>query len=222
MGLKPGETKNSKINYYMMVIYSEIKNMLPQNAIKYNDFQNSCCSNSGRIGESAGIIMESRLCCSCRGSIDILFKLGDPDSKRLAQILEKNLKNIFKNSCGKINTIPQRNENSSEIPAVTVRFNFSCSKNNLAWLLKNIENIPAAITMSLTEFFGIPFAAYQNKKTGSSKTDAAVFKRPNNNSEIIQTVEPGEKIEIVAQWEDWYIIKKNNSSGYIHSKFINT
>ena len=222
MKLKPSEIKNSKINYYMMVIYSEIKNMLPQNAMRYNDFQSSCCNNSGGIGESEGIIIESRLCCNCRGSIDILFTPGDPDSKRLAQILEKNLKNVFKNSCEKINTIPEKNENSPKIPTVTIRFNFSCSGNNLGWVLKNIENIPPNIIMSLTEFFGIPFAAYQNKKIGSSKTDAAIFKRPNNNSEIIQTVEPGEKIEIIAQWEDWYIIKKNNSSGYIHSKFINT
>ncbi|MBQ2672271.1 MAG: SH3 domain-containing protein [Clostridia bacterium] len=222
MKLKPNEIKNSKINYYTMVIYSEIKNMLPQNTMKYNDFQSSCCNNSANSGESAGIIIESRLCCSCQSSINILFKPGAPDSKRLAQILEENLKNVFKNSCRKINTIPGGNENISGIPTVTIRFNFSCGKNSLSWLLKNIENIPAVVTMSLTEFFGIPFAAYRNKKIGSSKTDAAVFKRPNNNSEIIQTVEPGEKIEIISQWEDWYIIKKNNSSGYIHSRFINT
>ena len=59
------------------------------------------------------------------------------------------------------------------------------------------------------------------QKVGSSKTDAAIFKRPNINSEIIQTVEPGEKIIIISQWEDWYIISKNSSFGFVHSKFIN-
>ena len=219
--LKPSEFKNKKINYYMMLIYSETKNMLPQNAMKYSNSQNSRCKNLNNSSETAELILESSLCRSCQGSIDISFYPGNPDSKRLAQILTENLKNIFKNSREKINIFPQNN-NLSVCPTVNIRFNFSCSNNNLDWILKNIENIPAAIVMSLTEFFGIPFTSYQNKKIGFSKTDAAIFKRPNTNSEIIQTIEPGEKAIIISQWEDWYIIKKNGSPGFIHSKFINT
>ncbi len=222
INLKPSEFKNKKTNYYMMLIYSETKNMLSQNALRYNNPQNSCCKNLNNLNETVELTLESKLCYSCNDSIDILFCSGNPNSKRLAQILARNLKNIFKNSCKKINTLPQNSKILSGLPNATVRFNFSCSNNNLDWILKNIENIPAAIIMSFTEFFGIPFTPHQNKKIGSSKTDAAVFKRPNINSEIIQTVEPGEKIMIISQWEDWYIIKKNNSLGFVHSKFINT
>ena len=218
--LKPSEFKNQKINYYMMLIYSEIKNMLIQNAIKYNDFKNSCCGQFNDSNEKAGLILESKLCFGCKENIEILFTPGDPNSKRLAQIFADNLKNIFENPRGKIKTLPQSNNNLSSVPTVAIRFNFSCN-NNFDWVLKNTENIPAAIVMSLTEFFGIPFTAYPNKKMGISKTDAAVFKRPNKNSKIIQTLEPSEKIEVISQWEDWYIIKKNNSSGFVHSKFIN-
>lgn len=221
INLKSGEFKNQKINYYMMLIYREIKNMAHQNAIRCNDFQNLCHSELNSPHETVGLILESKFCCSCESGIDILFRSGNPDSKRLAEILEKNFKSIFENPCDKVNILSQNGKNSAESPIVTLRFNFSCRINKPEWILKNIEGIPATVTMSITEFFGIPFIPYKNQKIGFSKTDAVVFKRPNNNSEIVQTVEPGEKIAIISQWEDWYVIKKNNFPGFIHSKFIN-
>ena len=208
---------SSNCEYYSNLISSEIKNALNSNAISLTnnkiereiseeipDFSNINLQIDSENNDSSNYI------------ISISYKSGIPQSQRLKNILEINLKNIIpKNTNIKI---IEAKENDFE-EDVIIKINCS-NEENFRWLRNNIENLSAAIIMSFTEYFGIPFIPYTGVIYGRAIKDANIFKRPNKKSEIVQTLTEGEKIKLLSQWEDWYVAEKNGILGYINTYFI--
>lgn len=208
---------SSNCEYYSNLISSEIKNALNSNAISLTnnkiereiseeipDFSNINLQIDSENNDSSNYI------------ISISYKSGSPQSQRLKNILEINLKNIIpKNTNIKI---IESKENDFE-EDVIIKINCS-NEENFRWLRNNIENLSAAIIMSFTEYFGIPFIPYTGVIYGRAIKDANILKRPNTKSEIVQTLTEGEKVKLLSQWEDWYVAEKNGILGYINTYFI--
>lgn len=207
----------SNCEYYSNLISSEIKNSLNSNAINLSN-EKLERNDSEDISNFSNINLQidSENNENSDYIVLISYKSGNPQSQRLKNILETNLKNIIPKNA-RIETSESTDEDFEE--DVIIKINCS-NEENFKWLRNNIENLSANIIMSITEYFGIPFIPYTGVIYGRAIKDASIFKRPNIKSEIVQTLTEGEKIKLLSQWEDWYVAEKNGTLGYINTYFI--
>lgn len=213
------KSKNDSSNceYYSNLISSEIKNALNSNAISLaNNIIEREASEEIPDFSNINLQIDSENNNSSDYIISISYKSGDPQSQRLKNILEINLKNIIPENTDIKTTEAEENDFEED---VIIKINCS-NEENFRWLRNNIENLSAAIIMSLTEYFGIPFIPYTGVIYGRAIKDANIFRRPSTKSEIVQTLTEGEKIKLLSQWEDWYVAEKNGILGYINTYFI--
>ena len=222
IGTKENSDKNK--SYYLNLAASEITDCLNANGISYNSINNFNSLNVQEIDKlnTAKIIlaMNEKPDDYENPGIYITFIAGNSESNRLANIISKNLSNIYSNVKTSAQNAPE-NVMWQNIASVTIDFKNSENETNNILLMENTEEIAKNIVMSLSEYFGLPFTACAKNKTGITNTDVNVFKRPSTDSDIKGNIEANTKVKILGMWEMWYIVGQNGNIGYVQSKFIN-
>ena len=218
-------------DYYLELILSETASCLNSNAISYEvigkneDLNKNILTSSGsREAEAVALILqiESSEESPSKRQLKILFKDQNPESKRLAAILAENIKKIY---LGPLTVEAYTNELHSQeemnsVPSVKIILEQFLTPEDISWIRQNVDEISKQLIISLDEYFGIPFVACSTLGVGLAKKDERFRKRPNLNSEIVGSIEANSKINVLGQWEDWYVVGKNHSLGYVQTKFI--
>ncbi len=154
--------------------------------------------------------------------VTIFFNEGNPESKRLSTIILENIKELHYEP-SLVKALPNAlysNSNLNSIPSVKINLGNPLSDIDIEWIRDNIEEISQKIIMSLDEYFALPFVICSNSVEGIALKDESLRKRPNLNSEVVGSVEANSKVNVLGQWEDWYIVGQNDDLGYIQTKFI--
>lgn len=216
--IKTNTMQKSRSEYYLKLIIRQTLECLNSNCISYvTDIKNFKIDANITLSS----ISEKKLIPSANSGLQVFFIPGNPKSKRLAKTMAENLKNIYYNPLNvTIHPKEQNKLNINNAPHVYLGLGYENSKQDMIWLKENTEEISQNIIMSLTEYFGLPFAPCIRSLKGIAKFDSNIFSKPNTKSKIIGFIEKNKKIKVSGQWEDWYIIGKNLDLGYIPSKFI--
>ncbi len=231
--LKPTQnstSKNLKLEYYLNLIVAQTEECLNSNGISYiseKDINNQTLNEyitSNNMADLVNINLKNNLTNECLPSenhgIYVFFKAGNPKSKRLASVISKNLKNIYFNPSNvKMISDNTAQNNLKSSTTIDIGLGYQNNTEDIKWIQNNTEEISQNIIMSLTEYFGLPFVPCFRPRQGITINHASVFEKPCLNSKIIGSAEKNKKISILGQWEDWYIIGKNQKLGYIQSKF---
>ena len=211
-----------KYEYYISLISDELKECLNANAISYTSDGNypneNFTENSQIVNIHFGTNEKSEVMPGETSGIHIVFGAGNPESKRLSEILEENLKNFYSDEISARIISEERPENSVSI---TINTGFTDNPEDLAWLRDNTDSIAKAVVLSLCEYFGIPFIGCQNYIMGVANADATIFDKPSLNARVLGNITKNSKVKINSQWEDWYIIGENGNLGYVQTKFVN-
>lgn len=216
---------NSSYEYYIKLIAAEIKECLNLSGISYSDEPTPEMNefNDNR-SETVQIIFITNnnpgIIPSDNKGIYIFFTAGNPESKRLATTLSKNLGNIYYNPLDV--KIISENTQDSTFPTVTIGMGFENSTQDINWLRENTEEIAKNIIMSLSEYFGVPFVPCKKSDIAVTTSDVTLRKRPSETAEIVGSLPANTKVKIVSQWENWYVIGENGNLGYVQTKYINT
>ena len=161
-------------------------------------------------------------CIPCKKSgLSIYFNSGNPESTMISKIIHRNLKNIYYNPLN-INLISNKNQELRFYSECIVSMFLNNNKKDLDWIRGNIDNICGVITISICEFFGLPFVHSNMNKFGIVKTSTSAYSRPIENSKLAFSCKQNQKVRICGQWENWYIVEENNIFGYIPTKYLFT
>ena len=161
-------------------------------------------------------------CIPCKKSgLSIYFHSGNPESTMISKIIHRNLKNIYYNPLN-INLISNKNQELRFYPECIVSMFLNNNKKDLDWIRGNIDNICGVITISICEFFGLPFVHHKMNEFGILNTNTNTYLRPSKNSKIAFSCKQNQKIHICGQWENWYIVEESNIFGYIPTKYLFT
>lgn len=220
--LNSDSNNQENLEYYIKLISDELRECLNTNGISYN-IPPSNSQNQQIVNLNFSLTNQpDTLAANSMPTLNIVFQSGNPESTRLANIMEENLKNMYSQDAS-INTVPDTsaiNIPNTQNISITLNFEYS-NTNTTSWLINNIETISKIIVRSLCEYFGIPFVGCENYLTGIANTDATIFDKPSLNANVIGNTLENSKVKINGQWEDWYIIGENGKLGYIQTKFIN-
>lgn len=161
-------------------------------------------------------------CIPCKKSgLSIYFHSGNPESTMISKIIHRNSKNIYYNPLN-INLISNKNQELRFYPECIVSMFLNNNKKDLNWLRGNIDNICGVITISICEFFGLPFVHHKMNEFGILNTNTNTYLRPSKNSKIAFSCKQNQKIHICGQWENWYIVEESNIFGYIPTNYLCT
>ncbi|MBQ3092802.1 MAG: SH3 domain-containing protein [Clostridia bacterium] len=207
---------NNISDYYLNLITKELTNSLNLNSIKYEitEFDNKNQNDKLKEIFLTFEFNDNRNTNTYASQdISICVPKGEPYSNRLANCIFENISKILNTK------IVSLSNNCNYTPYVII--NFEISQKSIEKLRNNIEQIPQEIVMGLDKYFGIPFVTCAKNDIAVSTKDINMYMAPNISSRIINSIEPSEKINIIGQWEDWYIVKQHDKLGYIQTKFVN-
>ena len=210
------------INYYINLIINNIAKKLKFCGINHS-FGEFIPSKNPRESIILSFKTNNSInCIPCKKSgLSIYFNSGNPESTMISKIIHRNLKNIYYNPLN-INLISNKNQELRFYPECIVSMFLNNNKKDLDWIRGNIDNICGVITISICEFFGLPFVHSNMNKFGIVKTSTSAYLRPIENSKISFSCKQNKKIHICGQWENWYIVEENNIFGYIPTKYLFT
>lgn len=158
-----------------------------------------------------------------RGIIAFYYPTSS-QGQRAAQLIVDNLKPIYPlpdlvraeatTTLGEVRRV--------RAPAVLLELGFHDNYEDANWITSNIQPSAEAIVLALTEFFGIPFFPASQPVPGRvqytggavSVYDRPAFVRPK------AFLYDGAPVEILNQFEDWYLIRFGQELGYVPTEFI--
>lgn len=157
--------------------------------------------------------------------VDVYYRLASNQSMRFAKILADNMKEIYPNP-NKVTARPS--QNLAEVlrvraPSVLLEVAYHDNPSDANWIINNIQEIARTIALSLTEYFGIPFAQPQPKKTAIVRTGGPnlnLRSMPTTNSVIVGIIPNGSKITVYSQSGEWFVVRYKNATGYVNARFI--
>lgn len=226
--LDPALSISELLEYYLQLVVHEVAECLNFNGINFI-YQNKPLSTNftpSILDNSVEIILtinsaQGPIPCGNRG-IFIFFTPGNPNSKRLATSISKNIGNIYRNPSDvkMIATKPNETVDSTYIPRITIEICYVNDPEDIVWLRENIEGLSKSIVMSILEYFGVPYAQCPKSIFGFTNQDTNIMMRPALNSDIVGSLKPDTKVRLVGQWEGWYIVLYKDNLGYVPTKCI--
>ena len=109
-------------------------------------------------------------------------------------------------------------------PAVLIETGYHDNKDDVTWIKENTYAIASNIVESLTQFFDIPFISppVPPRNGVVNAANVNVRSKPSTDSYVITRLNKDTPVTILGQWENWYVINKDNITGYMYSDFVTT
>lgn len=219
--------------YYMNLIADEMEPFLISNGITFE--RNELGSNLTRSIESSNegnfdlhLALHSNasppsLTGVLKG-IDVYYRPDNYQSKNAAEIIADNLKNIYP-SPSLVKAVPTTTLSELNLvnsPSILIETGYHDNIDDVTWIKENTYAIASNIVESLTQFFDIPFISPPTppKKGVVNANNVNVRSKPSTDSYIITRLSKDAPITILGQWENWYVINKDNITGYIFADFV--
>lgn len=156
---------------------------------------------------------------------DVYYAPAGGLSKKFADIVVKNFKKIYPIP-ENVRALPTFNLGEvlkTNAPAVLIEVAYHDNLQDMTWIANNIDPIAKAISMSITEYFGVPFIEPQPVRKGIVTVSSGylnIRSKPNLNSTVILRAPKGAEVYILGEWQGWYVVAYKGATGYASSRFI--
>lgn len=147
------------------------------------------------------------------------------NGKRFADIAAENLQMIYPLPA-KVRTVPTTSLGEvrrTKAPSVLAEIAYHDNAEDAQWIRDNIDAIAANLTLSLTEYFGIPFNTPQPIYTTSVATrgpNLNIRYNPSTEAAIIGSIPNGAEVVVYANIPDWAVVGYGNTVGYVSSRYL--
>ena len=158
-----------------------------------------------------------------RGSIAFYYPTSTK-GQRAAEIIANNFKFIYPEpalvSARPTTTLGEVSK--TKAPAVLFEIAYHDNLQDAVWIKNNLRDIARNISLSLADYFDIPFVVPEEERTGVvTATALNIRARPNTNSQILTTVPQGTTLNILGSADGWYTVNYNGITGYVSAQYVN-
>lgn len=178
------------------------------------DFHLSLHSNAspaGQEGQNRGII--------------VYYYPGSADSLRMAEILVDNLQTIYPLP-EKVKAMPTVNIGEvrrTRAPAVLIEIGYHDNVEDATWVEQNIDALAERISLSVTEYFGVPFLSPQPLRQGTVTVQGGrlnIRDLPLMGSEVLARAENGDQLIIFGESGNWYSVRYGEVVGFANTAYV--
>ncbi len=165
----------------------------------------------GRYGEFRGIV--------------VYYCPGSMEGKRAAEIVADNLKAIYPlpNLVRAQATTAIGEVRRVRAPSVFIELGYHDNADDATWIKNNIDAAARNIVLSLTEYFAIPFLTPvppRNAVVDVSWGSLNIRARPDTSAPIIARAYDGARLTVINQWQNWYLVRFDDTVGYANQNFV--
>lgn len=148
------------------------------------------------------------------------------NGERMADILAANFREIYPDPTlvKAIPTTALGEVDRTRAPAVLLEVAYHDNPEDEQWILDNLSQIAAAIALSLTEYFGLPFIEPSVIYKGQVVTETSglnIRNRPSLTGTVLTSAPKGAYLDIYGETQDgWMSVGYGDILGYARSEFI--
>lgn len=178
------------------------------------DFHLALHSNAAGEG-SAGTV---------RG-IDAYYYPSSQQGLQMANILVDNLKPIYPLP-DRVRALPTTSIGEvrrTNAPSVLIELGYHDNEDDARWIEGNVANIARALSLSVTEYFGLPFLEPTGEREGrvtltSGNLNLRAY--PEATAPIYRTIPNGAEVDVYGEYNGWYSVEYEDLYGFVRSEYV--
>lgn len=157
--------------------------------------------------------------------IDAYYYPGSANSLRMAEILVDNLKEVYPLP-DRVQALPTVNIGEVRrtiAPAVLVELGYHDNREDAMWIENNLDAIARALSLAVTEYFGVPFVEPTPTRQGRVSVQWGrlnIRELPTTDSPILTQAENGDPLTIYGESGNWYAVRYKDIVGYANAAYV--
>lgn len=159
---------------------------------------------------------------SIRG-IDVYYYPTSAEGLAMANILVDNLKTVYPlpELVRALSTTAIGEVRRTQAPSAFLELGYHDNVADATWVENNVAEIARAISLSVTEYFGLPFVEPGPVREGTIVGDNVNFRSlPTTDSAVYRKLPSGTPVAVYGTWQDWYSIGQEGLNGWVNSRFV--
>lgn len=157
--------------------------------------------------------------------VDIYYFPASEEGLRMANILVDNLKTIYPlpERVRALPTVLIGEVRRTKAPSVLAELGYHDNVEDADWLTGNLEEIAAALSEGVTEYFGLPFLTPSEPRTGIVTLSSGTLNLrslPTTDAAVLAQLPNGATVTILGQFDEWYTVEYDGLHGFASSRYI--
>lgn len=157
--------------------------------------------------------------------VDIYYFPASEEGLRMANILVDNLKPIYPlpERVRALPTVLIGEVRRTKAPSVLAELGYHDNVEDADWLTGNLEEIAAALSEGVTEYFGLPFLTPSEPRTGIVTLSSGTLNLrslPTTDAAVLAQLPNGATVTILGQFDEWYTVEYDGLHGLASSRYI--
>lgn len=157
--------------------------------------------------------------------VDIYYFPASEEGLRMANILVDDLKPIYPlpERVRALPTVLIGEVRRTKAPSVLAELGYHDNVEDADWLTGNLEQIAAALSEGVTEYFGLPFLTPSEPRTGIITLSSGTLNLrslPTTDAAVLAQLPNGATVTILGQFDEWYTVEYDGLHGFASSRYI--
>ena len=157
--------------------------------------------------------------------VDIYYFPASEEGLRMANILVDNLKPIYPlpERVRALPTVLIGEVRRTKAPSVLAELGYHDNVEDADWLTGNLEEIAAALSEGVTEYFGLPFLTPSEPRTGIVTLSSGTLNLrslPTTDAAVLAQLPNGATVTILGKFDEWYTVEYDGLHGFASSRYI--
>ena len=157
--------------------------------------------------------------------VDIYYFPASEEGLRMANILVDNLKPVYPlpERVRALPTVLIGEVRRTRAPSVLAELGYHDNVEDADWLTGNLEEIAAALSEGVTEYFGLPFLTPSEPRTGIVTLSSGTLNLrglPTTDAAVLAQLPNGATVTILGQFDEWYTVEYDGLHGFASSRYI--
>ena len=157
--------------------------------------------------------------------VDIYYFPASEEGLRMANILVDDLKPIYPlpERVRALPTVLIGEVRRTKAPSVLAELGYHDNVEDADWLTGNLEEIAAALSEGVTEYFGLPFLTPSEPRTGIVTLSSGTLNLrslPPTDAAVLAQLPNGATVTILGQFDEWYTVEYDGLHGFASSRYI--
>jgi len=157
--------------------------------------------------------------------IDVYYYPASEDGLRMANLIVDNLRTIY--------PLPDRVQSRpttaieevrrTKAPSVLVELGYHDNVEDARWIENSLESIARMLSLSVTEYFGVPFLTPSPVRTGTVTVQSGrlnIRDLPSTAAAILTRAENGDTLTIYGENDNWYSVRYKGVVGFASTAFV--
>lgn len=157
--------------------------------------------------------------------IDIYYYPGSTRALRMAGIITDNLRPIYPlpNRVRAVASNTLYELRSTKAPTALCELGYHDNIEDAQWLQNNLTAIARALSLSVTEYFGLPFLSPCSVRQAAVQTVSGPLNlrtAPAYNAAVLARIPNNAAVEVLNSFNGWYVVRYDGQLGYVLGEYL--